>query len=100
MVNASAAHCWYIWVEGEICQILLQHSKQILLGQFDTENLIRKHREVFAPLSFVLDKEEFSFIWLQFHCLFIDIHDWTEAKLDCKSFCGTAESPDAKETYN
>ena len=30
-------------------------------------------------MSFVLDEEEFNFIWIQVS-LFIDIHDWTEAK--------------------
>ena len=33
---------------------------------FDTGKLNRKHREVFAPLSFVPDKEEFTVIWVQF----------------------------------
>ena len=33
---------------------------------FDTKKFIGKHREVFAPLSFVPKKEEFSFIWVQF----------------------------------
>ena len=32
--------------------------------------------------------------------LFIDIHDWTEAKHDCKPFSAAVESPDAKETYS
>ena len=32
--------------------------------------------------------------------LFVDTHDWTEAKHDCKSFSAAAESPDAKETYS
>ena len=57
---------------------------------FDTEKLNRKHWEVFAPLSFIPNKEEFSF------SLFIDIHDWIEAKHDCKPFSAAAESPDAK----
>ena len=29
-------------------------------------------------------------------CLFVDIHDWTEAKYDCKLFSATAESPEAR----
>ena len=33
---------------------------------FDTEKLNGKHREVFAPLLFIPNKEEFSFIWVQF----------------------------------
>ena len=32
--------------------------------------------------------------------LFVDIHDWTEAKHGCKLFSVAAESPDAKETPN
>ena len=30
--------------------------------------------------------------------LFDDIHDWTEAKHDCRPFSAAAESPDKKET--
>ena len=29
--------------------------------------------------------------------LLVDIHDWTEAKHNCKPFSAAAESPDAKE---
>ena len=32
--------------------------------------------------------------------LVVDIHDWTEAKHDCKPFSAAGESPDAKETYS
>ena len=32
--------------------------------------------------------------------LFVNIHDWTEAKHDCKPFSAAAESPDAKEAYS
>ena len=36
-----------------------------------------------------------------FSCsLLVDIHDWTEAKHDCKPLSAAAESPDAKETYS
>ena len=66
---------------------------------FDTEKLNRKHREVFALLSFVPGKEEFSLSGFSFS-LFVNIHDLPEAKHDCKSFRATAESPDAKETYS
>ena len=31
--------------------------------------------------------------------LIVDIHDWTEAKHDCKPFSAAAESPDAMEIY-
>ena len=75
-----------------------------ILGSFcwvsiDTEKVNRKHREVFAPLSFLPDKEEFRFSRVQFS-LFIHIHEWTEAKHNCKPFSAAAESPDAKETYS
>ena len=43
---------------------------------FDTEKLNRKHREIFAPLSMVPDKKEFTFIWLQFPC--IRRHPWQD----------------------
>ena len=33
---------------------------------FDTYKLKEKHREVFAALSFIPNKEKFSFIWVQF----------------------------------
>ena len=36
---------------------------------FDTERLNKKYREEFTLLSFVPDKEDFSFIWLQFQCI-------------------------------
>ena len=32
--------------------------------------------------------------------LLVDMHDWTEAKHDCKPFSAAAESPDAKVTYS
>ena len=32
--------------------------------------------------------------------VFFLIHDWTEAKHDCKPFGAAAESPDEKETYS
>ena len=47
-------------------------------------------------MSFVSNKEEFSFIWVQFQFTFIDIHDWTETKHDCKPFSAAAELPDGK----
>ena len=34
------------------------------------------------------------------YSLLVDMHDWTEAKHDCKPFSAAAESPDAKETYS
>ena len=56
-----------MWAEGEI---LVEYYSKILSRfvwvRFDTEKLNRKHKEEFALLSFVLDKEEFSFIWVRF----------------------------------
>ena len=66
---------------------------------FDTEKLNWKHREVFTPLSFFPNKEEFVLSGFSFSLL-VYIHDWTEAKHDCKPFSAAAESPDAKETYS
>ena len=34
------------------------------------------------------------------YSLFIDIHDWTDAKHNCKPFSPAAESPDENETYS
>ena len=36
------------------------------LVSFETGKLNGKHRDILAPLSVVPDKEEFSFIWVQF----------------------------------
>ena len=32
--------------------------------------------------------------------LFVDIHDWTEAKHACNPFSAAVDSPDARETYS
>ena len=66
---------------------------------FDTKQLNRKHREEFAwcrllPIRRNSVLSEFNF------SLFVDIHNWTEAKHDCKPFSAAAESPDAKKTYS
>ena len=65
---------------------------------FGTEKLNRNHREVFAPLSFVVDKGAFILSSFSFS-LFIDFHDWTGTKHSCKAFNAAAEFPDEKETY-
>ena len=53
---------------------------------------------LFRSCSFLIRRNsvlsQFSF------SLFVDIHDWTEAKHDCKPFSAAAESPDAEETYS
>ena len=55
---------------SERCELLIKYYSQdperISRVSFDTKKLKRKHREVFALLSFIPDKEEFSFIWVQF----------------------------------
>ena len=56
---------------------------------FDTEKLNWKYSEVFAPLSFIPNKEDFGLSGFSFSLL-VDIHDWTEAKHDCKPFSTAA----------
>ena len=87
-------------VEGEI--FVIYYSKipsTFYWASFDTKSTIENIREVFALLLFIPDKEEISFIWVQFQFNRRN-HDWTEAKHDCKPFYVTIESPDAKETYS
>ena len=92
MVKAWVTDCWYVWAQGEIfIENYPKIPSKFSRVSFDTEKLNRKHREVFALLSFVSDKEEFS--------LLVDIHDWTEAKHDCKPLSTAAEFPDAKKIY-
>ena len=52
-----------MWGKGEI--FIKYYSKipsKFSKVSFDTEKLNGKHRQVFAPLSFIPNKEEFSFI--------------------------------------
>ena len=69
MVKAWATDCWYIWAEGDIFIKYYTKIPSRFRVCFDTEKLNWKHREVFAPLSFVPNKEEFSFIWVQFRLI-------------------------------
>ena len=56
-----------MWVNGEIfVEIYTKIPSRFCRVSFDTEKLNRKHAEEFALLLFVPDKEEFSFIWVQF----------------------------------
>ena len=43
-----------------------QDFEQILLGKFSHQKLNRKYKELFASLSSIPNKEEFSLIWVQF----------------------------------
>ena len=53
--------------EGEIFIIYYSEiPSRFTRVSFDTENLKGKHRDVFAPLSSIPNKKEFSFIWVQF----------------------------------
>ena len=100
MVKAWATDCWYVWVEGEI--FVKNYPKipsRFSRVSFDTEKLNRKHREVLALLSFVLIRRNSVLSGFGFS-LFVDIHDWTEAKHDCKPFSAAAQSPDAKDIYS
>ena len=77
MVKAWATDCWYIWAKSEI--FVKNYPKipsRFSRVSFDTEKLNRKHREVFAPLSFIIDKEKCSFFWVQFQC--IHRHPWLD----------------------
>ena len=77
VVIAWAADCWYMRVEGEISvRYYSQIPSRFCWVSSDTKKLNRKHRELFAPLPFVPNKEEFSFIWVQFQ--FIRQHPWLE----------------------
>ena len=75
--------------------IAVQDSPKILSRfcwiRFNTEQLNKKHEEIVACSN----KAEFSFICVHFQ-LFVDIHDWTEAKHDCKPFSAAAETPDER----
>ena len=86
--------------EGEIViKYYTQIPSKFSRVSFDTEKINWKHREVFVPLSFVPNKEEFILSGFSFN-LFVDIQDWTEVNHDCKPLSAAAESPDAKETYS
>ena len=53
--------------EGEIfIKYYTEITSRFSRVSFDTEKLSWKHRELFSPLSFVPNKEKFSFIWVQF----------------------------------
>ena len=101
MVKAWATDCWNRWEEGEVSvKYYTKITSRFSRVSFDTEKLDWKHREVFAPLSrsFPIRRDS---VLSGFSCsLLVDIHDWTEAKHDCKPFSAGAKSPDAKETYS
>ena len=78
-------HIVKVWVtdyrnmraEGEIfIKYYTKITSRFSRDSFDTEKLNWKHREVFAPLSFIPNKEEFSFIWVRFQ--FIGWHPWLD----------------------
>ena len=65
---------------------------------FDMKNLNRQHK-IFALLLCisVFSIRRNSGLSGYSFSLFIDIHNWTEAKHDCKAFSAAADSPDAKD---
>ena len=66
-----------MWAEGEIfIKYYTKISSRFSRVSFDTEKLNQKHREVFASLSFIPNKEECSVIWVQFQ--FIGRHPWLD----------------------
>ena len=59
--------CRLLLVESEIfVKYYSKIPRRLCWVRFDTKKLNGKHEEVFAPLSFVPDKEEFNVIWVQF----------------------------------
>ena len=67
MVKTWAAHWQHMWLEGEsFAKNYPKIPNRFCRVTFDTEKLNGKYREGFAPLSFVPDKKEISFIWIQF----------------------------------
>ena len=64
---------------------------------FNTEKLYWKHRKIFAPLPYM---RRYSVLSGFSFSLFVDIHDWIEAKHDCRPFSAAAELPDGKEIYS
>ena len=66
MVKAWATDYRNMWAEGEIfIKYYTELTSRFSRVSFDTEKLNCKHREEFALLSFIPNKEEFSFIWIQ-----------------------------------
>ena len=78
-----ATSIWFHWLRAhkgitlsvpDICERKLKFLSKITPRlqadfpplSFNTQNLYRKHRKTFAPLPFIPNEEEFSFIWLQF----------------------------------
>ena len=77
MVKAWVTDYRNMWAEGDIfIKYYTEITSRFSRLSFDTEKLNWIHREVFAPLSFVPNKEEFSFIWVQFQ--FIGRHPWLD----------------------
>ena len=79
VVKVWSADSRYMRAEGEI--FVKYYSKipsRFCRVSFDTEMLNRKHRGIFAPLSFIPHKDEISFIWDQFQ--FIQRHPWLDAR--------------------
>ena len=87
MVKTWATDCWYIWAKGEILSNITPRSS---IGNI--ERYLLRCRSFSIRRNSVLSGFSIS--------IFVDIHDWTEAKHDCKPFSATEESHDAKETYS
>ena len=98
--KAWAIHRRHMRVEGEILLTINPRFRADLAGSV----LTPKHsignimRNLLCGRSF--PKRRNSFLSGFSFSLFIVIHDWTEAKHDCKLFSAVAEAPDAKETYS
>ena len=89
-VKAWVTHYRNMWAEGEIfIKYYTEITSRFSRVTFATEKLNWKHRKVFALLLFVPNKEEFSFIWVQFQ--FIRWHPCVETW--CKTFSAAVEFP-------
>ena len=99
LVKAWVTDYRNMWAEGEIfIKYYTKITSRFSRVSFDTEELNGNiERHLLRCPSFPMRRNSvlsgFGF------SLLVDIHDWTEAKHDCKPFSAAAESPDAKETY-
>ena len=97
----SMSYRLLIYVSGHwnFCRKLPQYSKADFAGIVLTlKTSIRNiERYLLHSRSFSLRRNS---VLSGFSFSLFDIHDWTDAKHDCKLFSATAESPDAKETYS
>ena len=100
MLKAQATDCWYMWAKDDIfIKIYSKLSSRFSRVSFDPEQLNRKHREVFGPLSFVPNKEEIGYIWVHFQ--FFRRHPWIHiGQTWVQTIQCFSRVPDARKTYS